>query len=104
MTQSIILNLGISPNWQKILPETMIMPAVMLIDYVRVYQREGEENVGCDPKDYPTLDYINRHLDAYTNPNLTSWTEQGVIGSPAGYSWPKNSQVRALMLILLLLV
>lgn len=90
---SIVLNLGISRNWQKILPETMMMPAEMLIDYVRVYQRKGSENIGCDPKDYPTQDYINRHLDAYMNPNLTTWTKQGAIGGPAGYSWPKNSQL-----------
>lgn len=30
-----------------------------LIDYVRVYQIEGEENWGCDPDDYPTADYID---------------------------------------------
>lgn len=47
------------------MPETMMMPSEMLIDYVRVYQRKGSENIGCDPKDYPTQDYINRHLDAY---------------------------------------
>ena len=32
----------------------------MLVDYVRVYQRNGETNIGCDPKDYPTADYIAR--------------------------------------------
>jgi beta-glucanase (GH16 family) len=78
---SIVLNLGISPNWQTIDTSTMQFPAVMLIDYVRVYQRKGLTNVGCDPKDYPTTDYINNHLDAYTNAQLTAWN----------YSRPKNS-------------
>lgn len=45
----------------------MEFPAEMLVDYVRVYQRKGSENVGCSPKDYPTEDYINRHQDAYTS-------------------------------------
>lgn len=78
---SIILNLGISPNWQTIDLSTMIFPAEMLIDYVRVYQRKGQTNVGCSPTDYPTEDYINRHMDSYMNPNLTSWN----------YPKPKNS-------------
>lgn len=54
-------------NWQEINLATMQFPAVMLIDYVRVYQRKGHTNVGCNPKDYPTTDYINKHLDAYTS-------------------------------------
>lgn len=24
-------------------------------------------------KDFPTKDYIDRHMEAYTNPNLTVW-------------------------------
>lgn len=35
-------------------------PAQMMIDYVRVYQRQGQEKVGCNPSDHPTTDYINR--------------------------------------------
>jgi len=77
---SVILNLGMSQNWQNIDLTTMQFPALMEIDYVRIYQREGFTNVGCNPADYPTADYINRHLDSYTNPNLTTWN----------YQWPKN--------------
>ncbi|KAG6898818.1 hypothetical protein C0993_003928, partial [Termitomyces sp. T159_Od127] len=62
---SIVLNLGISPNWQTIDPSTLLFPAEMLIDYVRVYQRKGATNVGCNPKDFPTADYIAAHRDAY---------------------------------------
>lgn len=43
----------------------MMFPAEMLVDYVRVYQREGSVNVGCDPTAYPTVDYINNHPQAY---------------------------------------
>lgn len=77
---SLVLNLGISANWQTIDLTTMEFPALMQVDYVRIYQRHGSTNVGCDPKDYPTADYIRRHLDAYTNPNLTAWN----------YPKPKN--------------
>lgn len=45
----------------------MIFPAIMQIDYVRVYQRSDAINIGCDPKDYPTADYINSHLEAYSS-------------------------------------
>jgi len=85
---SIVLNLGISPNWQRIDLSTLIFPAEMLVDYVRVYQRQDSLNIGCDPKDYPTMDYISRHPDAYTNPQLQYWTS-----GPAGanYTFPKNS-------------
>ncbi|KAF7355633.1 hypothetical protein MSAN_01480800 [Mycena sanguinolenta] len=70
---SIVLNLGISNNWQNIDLSTMVFPAEMLVDYVRVYQRDGETNVGCNPSDYPTTDYIANHYAAYSNPNLTQW-------------------------------
>ncbi|KAG6829762.1 suppressor of kre null, partial [Arthromyces matolae] len=69
---SIVLNIGISPNWQTIDLSTLIFPAEMLIDYVRVYQRKGQTNVGCDPAAFPTKDYINNHLDAYTS-ELGDW-------------------------------
>ena len=43
----------------------MIFPSEYLIDYVRVYQRKDEVNIGCDPDDFPTAKYINDHLEAY---------------------------------------
>ena len=63
----------------------------MLIDYIRVYQHPARINIGCDPPGYPTNNYINayvacfrllqlyndrvtvRFIEAYTNPNLTTW-------------------------------
>jgi hypothetical protein len=63
----------------------------MRIDWIRVYQPQGSINIGCDPKDFPTAAYINeyalhftdfdlvahartsRYIEAYTNPNLTTW-------------------------------
>lgn len=52
-------------NWQTIDTTTMMFPSEFLIDYVRVYQRKDELNVGCDPKDFPTADYISSHIQAY---------------------------------------
>ncbi|KAH9919444.1 beta-glucan synthesis-associated [Epithele typhae] len=86
---SIVLNLGISSNWQTIDLTTMEFPAIMQIDYVRVYQRSGSTNVGCDPPDYPTKDYIEKHPEAYSNADLLSWAQPSPAG--AGYAWPKNS-------------
>jgi len=65
--QALVLNLGMSPGWQTIDLTTMTFPTEMLIDYVRVYQRSGSENVGCSPDDYPTEEYINNHMEAYTS-------------------------------------
>ncbi|KAJ7094452.1 beta-glucan synthesis-associated [Mycena belliarum] len=70
---SIVFNLGISHNWGTIDLSTLVFPAEMLVDYVRVYQRDGETDIGCSPPDFPTADYINNHLEAYSNPNATKW-------------------------------
>ncbi|KZT33957.1 glycoside hydrolase family 16 protein [Sistotremastrum suecicum HHB10207 ss-3] len=64
---SIVLNLAISPNFQTINLDTLYFPAQFLVDYVRVYQREGQTNVGCDPPTRPTAQYIQDHLDAYSS-------------------------------------
>ncbi|CAE6436167.1 unnamed protein product [Rhizoctonia solani] len=79
---SIVLNLAISESFQKVDVPNMVFPSEFKVDYVRVYQRKGEKNVGCDPKDYPTSQYIKDHLDVYTNANITKWP----------YAFPKNSE------------
>ncbi|GAA6038149.1 hypothetical protein JCM8097_005760 [Rhodosporidiobolus ruineniae] len=68
---AINLNLAISKAFQEPQWNRLTFPGTFRIDYVRVYQKEGHENVGCDPKDYPTSAYIARHPDIYNNPNLT---------------------------------
>jgi beta-glucanase (GH16 family) len=82
----IILNLGMSPNFQAQDFMHMKFPAQMLVDYVRVYQREGTGTSGltCDPSSRPTADYINDHLVAYSDVNLTTWAD-------AGFTFPRNS-------------
>ena len=83
---SLILNLGISHSWVDVEFADLRFPAVMRIDYVRWYQREGEKMVTCDPPGYETTEYIARHPVAYLNPNFTLWED-------SGYSWPRNALV-----------
>ncbi|KAG8796933.1 hypothetical protein FRC17_007903 [Serendipita sp. 399] len=83
----IIMNLGMSPGFSNIDVEAIeaMLPAHMSIDYVRVYQYPDEINYGCDPPNYPTEAYINRYIEAYTNPNLTQWSAPAEEG---GYEQP----------------
>lgn len=92
----IILNLGMSKNfgsfdWDdlgKLWDEYGSFK--MLVDWVRVYQDEdkiSDDSISCNPRDFPTKEYIERHMPAYTNPNLTVWGKE-----KGGYQaeWPRN--------------
>jgi hypothetical protein len=90
----IIFNLGISqnfatPNWDEL---ALYWPAIMSIDYVRVYQRTDSYNVGCDPVDFPTADFINRHSEAYNDANMTIWGGTAADGGYGAY-WPRNNML-----------
>ncbi|KAJ6260281.1 hypothetical protein Dda_4506 [Drechslerella dactyloides] len=83
---TIILNLGMGtsfqlPNYPEI---SKLLPAKMRVDWVRIYQPEGAESITCDPPGYETTQYIQDHLVAYTNPNLTTWES-------TNFTRPKNS-------------
>lgn len=80
----IIIDLGMSRNFAPVDLEDIPFPVHMRVDYVRVYQPVNNKNVGCDPKDFPTADYINTYIEAYTNPNLTTWR------GDYGKSFPKS--------------
>ncbi|THV05200.1 glycoside hydrolase family 16 protein [Dendrothele bispora CBS 962.96] len=80
----VILNFGMSPGFQRQDYQHMQFPAKMYIDYVRVYQRDGvKDGLTCDPPNRPTADYIQRHIQAYTDANLTTWAQ-------AGNTFPRN--------------
>lgn len=81
---SLILNLGLSKAWSLVDLESIKFPIFMDVDYIRIYQPKGKHSLTCDPKKYPTTEYIQKHINAYTNANLTSWKQ-------AGYSFPKYS-------------
>jgi len=76
----IIMNLGMSYNFGTPDFAHLVWPAIMYVDYVRVYQDPSNINIGCDPQDFPTAAYINEYMEAYTNPNLTTWS--GDFGQP----------------------
>ncbi|KAF7306776.1 Beta-glucan synthesis-associated protein [Mycena indigotica] len=71
----IIANLGMSLNFGAVDFERLTFPAVMRVDYIRVYQPKNAINIGCDPANFPTQAYINEYIEAYTNPNLTTWED-----------------------------
>ncbi|KXN90601.1 Beta-glucan synthesis-associated protein KRE6 [Leucoagaricus sp. SymC.cos] len=81
----LIMNLGMSTNFGPVDLANLPFPAHMRVDYIRVYQPEDEINIGCNPKDFPTTDYINQYIEAYTNPNLTTWVND------YQQPWPRNS-------------
>lgn len=85
---SIIMNLGISNSWAYIDWASIYFPVTMSIDYVRIYQPNDSVSITCDPTDYPTYDYIQSHLNAYSNVNLTSW-------EGAGYTFPSNNLTKS---------
>lgn len=80
----LIANLGLSLGFGDVDFLNLVFPAVMSVDYIRIYQDPDAINIGCNPKDYPTADYIQTYLSAYTNPNLTTWVDD--FKQP----WPKN--------------
>ncbi|PWY97432.1 beta-glucan synthesis-associated [Testicularia cyperi] len=80
---TIIMNLGMSKSFQPVNfgAGGVAFPAVMSVDYVRVYQLDGQsDRISCDPADHPTAQYIADHPDLYYNPNLTVYNR----------AWPKN--------------
>lgn len=84
-----IVNLALSSGFGWVSWDKLTFPAKLKVDYLRLYQAPGKENVGCDPKSHPTKDYIDRHMLAYTNPNLTVWGGYQEVGG-YGQDWPKN--------------
>ncbi|KAG1801866.1 glycoside hydrolase family 16 protein [Suillus variegatus] len=60
-------------SWICVDLTSLPFPVHMRVDYMRVYQPSNARNIGCDPKDFPTADYINTYTEAYTNPNLITW-------------------------------
>ncbi|EGO27663.1 glycoside hydrolase family 16 protein [Serpula lacrymans var. lacrymans S7.9] len=70
----ILMNLGMSTNFGTVDLAHLPFPVHMRVDYIRVYQPSHSKNIGCDPTAFPTEQYINTYMEAYTNPNLTTWS------------------------------
>jgi beta-glucanase (GH16 family) len=71
---SIVVNFGMSNGFAALNLTGLdpLMPATMRLDYIRIYQDEDGE-MTCDPKGYPTTEYIANYPEPYSNPNLTHW-------------------------------
>ena len=80
---AMVLNLGFSQAWTGIHMDELQFPTVMYVDYLRWYQAPDEHIVSCDPNGFETTQYIKDHLIAYTNNNLTQWSQ-------TGFGWPKH--------------
>ena len=72
---AIVMNLAISSSFQPVDfgAGGISFPAFMAIDYVRVYQKDGQNDlISCDPADHPTANFIANHQELYYNNNLVS--------------------------------
>ena len=81
----ILANLGISENFGNVdyAGLNKIWPAVMEVDYIRVYQPTGQKDIGCDPDHHPTAKYIEDHIEMYSNPNITTCTFDSIVAVDA---------------------
>ena len=72
---TVILNFGLSNSFAQVFLADLakLMPATMRVDYIRIWQEEGEESMGCDPEGFETTQYIKDHPEPYANPNITLW-------------------------------
>ncbi|KAG0362275.1 hypothetical protein BG005_006261 [Podila minutissima] len=75
---SMVLSLGLLQD-EILLHPDLVFPAVMKIDYVRVYHPDatGTRSMSCDPVDHPTAEYIRNHPRAYQDSALQTWAEAG---------------------------
>jgi hypothetical protein len=96
----------VAENWQTVDLASMMFPSEMLVDYVRVYQRKGSTNVGCNPKDFPTTDYINNHLEAYQSKSglILQCRPLFIDSSDTNVTWtwpkPRNSLVYSFLVVM----
>lgn len=86
----LIFNLGMSKDFSPELDANNLqpLPAEMLVDYVRVYQRSNAINVGCSPTNLPTSTYIacnknNYVTDSSQNRLITGTCPSGKSGAAA---------------------
>ena len=76
----------------------MEFPSEMLLEYVRVYQRKEQTNIGCNPPGYLTADYINRHPDTYSSKHPLLSLLLFATGSGCWLLWCARSQFYSLQL------
>jgi len=62
------MNLGLSEKFGHVDYDKLIYPAIMTVDYIRVYQDPDLPNVTCDPRKRMTLcfGYFTTHPPIHT--------------------------------------
>ena len=50
-----------STNFGDVDLEHLTFPTTMRVDWIRIYQPQDAVNIGCDPKEFPTQEYINKY-------------------------------------------
>eukprot|EP00879_Flechtneria_rotunda_P019055 GHRR01020007.1.p1 GENE.GHRR01020007.1~~GHRR01020007.1.p1 ORF type:complete len:303 (+),score=84.17 GHRR01020007.1:142-1050(+) len=71
----LIINVAMAnQSWSKV-SETLQFPAVMSVDYVRIWQRSNAVDVGCNPTGYPTEQILACHKEEYLSPDeIDKWS------------------------------
>ncbi|KAF8318787.1 beta-glucan synthesis-associated [Clavulina sp. PMI_390] len=87
----IIMNLGFSYGFGGNPSPYLTFPTTMKWDYIRVYQDPNSPSFSCNPVSHPTENYINANLEAYMNPNLTTFS--GEVYGSFNATLPRNSIV-----------
>ncbi|KAF3911419.1 hypothetical protein ABW20_dc0103603 [Dactylellina cionopaga] len=74
---TVIFNLGMGTSFAYVefAEIAKLLPAKMRVDWIRIYQPPGKESITCDPPGYETTQYIQDHLVAFMNPNVTTCFE-----------------------------
>lgn len=97
----LIWNLGMSEDFGEVDVTNLAFPSYMMVDYVRVYQRSDQLNVGCSPSSKPTSQWINCNKDKYS----TSSKDDILFGpcNGAGCAKPAMAAIGAILALVALL-
>ncbi|KAJ9113931.1 hypothetical protein QFC19_000126 [Naganishia cerealis] len=88
----LIMNFGMSNNFQSVTFSQLNFPNEMHVDYIRVWTKDGLGTVGCSPEDYPTAEYIAAHENAYTKASHAEDAKESSGDRPSPLSSPTESQ------------
>lgn len=65
-----VLTIALAPNWAGGSGGLTSLPGHFLVDYIRWYQDPSMINIGCNPPDFPTAEYIQENQHLYGPPAL----------------------------------
>lgn len=91
-----IFNLGMSKDFGEVDIENLPFPSTMEIENIRVYQRPNKVNVGCNPPDYPTEQWIACNKEKY----MTSKDDEILMGTCESSAFSFYYCMHAVLLVL----